>query len=402
MVLRSGDRFRLIQARQTAFSAIALGALALGCIVTEVPGHDPMELPSAGRGGAAGRGGSGGAAGAGGSTIVIGVGGTTPAGSGGASGSAGMAVSPYPSPESGLFPPGIGTPPPGSCGATAGTVPALFCDQMVRNVAPAARVFYSWTTREQAEELRRDRVLLTRTETLGLGRGYAFTSIDALAARGTGPENELLARLSGELFTKVRYAWPHAWATRMGWPGEDYGDELVRIVLKPEAWIVVVSDTVGMAVIDQSNGLVPIEEALLHSERIGAVFFYKLDVTGNGSFLQCSGGYREFIIGNEAMVEEWSLGSDTIRNEIEADATRLETLLETVRGKPLNFTPAAFNQSVACYWNNTPGDELSVYAHSLAIPSEYYVPLPEALATLAQTLRATPFGTEPLVVRPGG
>jgi len=400
----SGDRFRLVQARRTAFSAIALGAIALGCAFD--PGNTSAAGltggASAGTGGGAGTSGSGGAGGSGGSSIVIGAGGTVPAGTGGASGAGGMVAPPGPSPESGLQSPGIGTPPASSCEGTDSVAPALFCDQMVWNVAPAERVFYSWTTREQADELRRDRVLLTRTETPGLGRGYAFTSIDALAARGTGPENTLLARLSSELFTKVRYAWPHAWATRMGWPGEDYGDELVRIVLKPEAWIVVVSDTVGMAVIDLSNQLVPIEEALLHSERIAAVFFYKREVTGNGSFYDCSGGYREFIVGNEAMIEEWSLGSDTIRDQVEADATRLEGLLEAVRAAPPNVTPATFNEDVVCYWDNAAVGEIGAYTHSLAIPSDYYVPLPAALATMIETLRSTSFGAEPLIVKPGG
>jgi hypothetical protein len=270
------------------------------------------------------------------------------------------------------------------------------------NASPAKRVLYSWTTPEQAAELRRDRVLLTRTETAGLGRGYAFTSMDELAARGSGPAHQLLARLSGELFTKVRYAWPNAWATRMGWPGEDYGDQLVRIVLKPEAWIVVVSDRVGMAVIDMNNELVPIEQALAESERIGAVFFYRVDIQGQGTFSSCSGGYREFIVGNEAMIEEWSLGTEQLRNQLEADAALIEGMLERVREVPPAVTPATFNEHVVCQWDQQPSTEADVYVRCLSLPSENYAPLPAQLAALSEALRAGLFEPDPLVVTPGG
>jgi hypothetical protein len=297
---------------------------------------------------------------------------------------------------------GAGDAEAGAGGETGRPIAPLFCDQMVWNSAPAHRVLYTWTTPEQLAELRRDRVLLTRTETPGLGRGYAFTSIDALAARGDAPENQLLAMLSRDLFRKVRYAWPHPWATRQGWPGEDYGDALVRVVLKPDAWIVVVHDDRGMAVIDLDNQPVPIADALAHPERIAAVFFVKTDVTGNGSFFECSGGYREFIIGNEAMIEEWSVATDEIRARLEEDIARLDRFFERVR--PLTTVPGSteFNRSVACNWDAAPFGELDTYARALAIPSAYYLPRAAEVAAIAETLRASLPAQGPLIVRPGG
>jgi hypothetical protein len=290
----------------------------------------------------------------------------------------------------------------GGVGAGGAGAPR-FCDEVMWNSAPARRTLYSWTTAEQVAELRSDTsALLTRTETAGLGRGYAFTAIDALAALGNAPENALLAKLSNELFLKVRYAWPNAWATRMGWPGEDYGDQLLRIVLKPEAWIAIVSDGQGIAVVDMNNQPVPIADALANSERIGAIYFFKRDVTGYGTFFSCSGGYREFIVGNEAMIEEWSLGTNEIRAQILADAERIEDLLTAVRASPPNVDPATFNQYVVCYWDDPPSDDVGRYERSLSIPSEYYTPLPEELANLSQTLRASLFDPDPLVVHPGG
>ena len=387
--------------RRVAFCGVTLGALTFAACEQADLHDDLLDNGVSARAGSFASGGAPSAAGAGGSggtiTITGGSAGTGPlAPSGG-----GASPAPYLDPASGLTFPGIGS------SLSDPTCPASssgyrFCDQMVWNVAPAHRTLYSWTTAEQAAELRAGSVLLTRTETPGLGRGYAFTAIDALAARGSAPENQLLAKLSGDLFVKVRYAWPNAWATRMGWPGEDYGDQLLRVVLKSEAWILVVSDGVGIAVIDMNNQLVPIADALANVERIGAVYFYKRDVTGRGSFQSCSGGYREFIVGNEAMVEEWSLGTADIRDQILADATLVEAFLSDVRQQPPNVDPATFNQEVVCSWDGAAVDQLGYYERALSIPSEYYAPLPEALANLSQTLRASVYDPDPLIVRPGG
>ena len=405
MTLRKPSR-REESRRNGALYGLTLGALTIaGCEHADYHDSPADGGRPAARAGAAGAPSVQAAGGSGGSlSLTAGNGGTDltpPDNSGsGALGGTGGSPPPYIDPASGLVFPGVGEAPSDETCAP-GASPS-FCDQMIYNVAPARRTLYSWTTAEQVAELRADKVLLTRTETAGLGRGYAFTAIDALAARGSAPENQLLAKLSSELFVKVRYAWPNAWATRMGWPGEDYGDQLLRIVLKAEAWIVVVSDGVGIAVIDMNNELVPIADALAHSERIGAVYFYKRDVTGQGTFQSCSGGYREFIVGNEAMVEEWSLGTAEIHDRIVADAALIEDFLGELRAKPSNVDPATFNQDVVCSWDYGPSDEVGRYERSLSIPSEYYAPLPEALATLSQTLRAGLFEPDPLTVRPGG
>jgi hypothetical protein len=398
--------FVLEAARRAAFTGVTLGVVwVVGCAFdsAQSPGNPRMTSGGTGFAGAGGTlmGGGAGAGGAGG-TISVGEldGGLVLGGGSGGTGT-------------GLTSPGIGVPSGQiTCDANAPAPDAgvdqnaarrsAFCPQMMWNASPAKRVLYSWTTPEQAMELRRDRVLLTRTETVGLGRGYAFTSMDELAARGSGLAHQLLARVSGELFTKVRYAWPNAWATRMGWPGEDYGDQLVRIVLKPEAWIMVVSDRVGMAVIDMNNELVPVEQALAESHRIGAVFFYRVDVQGQGTFSSCSGGYREFIVGNHAMIEEWSLGTEQIRDQLETDATLIEGLLESVRETPSTVAPATFNQNVVCQWDYPPTTEVDAYVRCLSLPSENYAPLPAQLAALSDALRAAVFEPDPLVVKPGG
>jgi hypothetical protein len=200
-------------------SSVALGTLVLGCLFEQ-------EGPVGGMGGTtsstAGAGPTHGISGAGSGGAV----GISGAGTGGAAGIGGASVQVPVVSQGGtpainvaeLPPAPIGTPPGfgGAGGMASPAKSALFADQVVWNMAPAQRVLYSWTTAEQIAELRRDRVLLTHTETAGLGRGYAFTSIDALAARGSSSSHKLLGRLSQELFLKARFAWPHPWAARMG------------------------------------------------------------------------------------------------------------------------------------------------------------------------------------------
>lgn len=368
-----------------ATSGLTLGALALGAC--QLQGLAESETASGGNAGSdAGRGGA-----------MLG-------GGGGAQVGVGVAGSQGPSVPIGGGP--VVTPPEGFGGAPATTPPAegqmaLFQDQVVWNVAPAHRVLYSWTTQEQLEELRRDRVLFTRTERPGLGPGYAFHAIDELAQQSAGATHELLTML-GSLFAKARFAWPHPWATRMGWPGEDYGSELVRIVLKAEAWIVVVEEGGSTTVIDMENRPVSVEDALQHPERIGAIFFFRITFSGQGSFSTCSGGYREFIVGNENMIEEWSIETPEIRARLEADVQRFEAFFAIVRGAPPSADPETFNGRVTCNWFVPGKGEIEIYERSLAIPSENYIPRPAAIAAIIETLRASLFEPNPLIVRSGG
>lgn len=279
------------------------------------------------------------------------------------------------------------------------------CDQRVRADSLAHRELYTWTTAEQVAELRAGGRLLIVGQTEGQERGHAFTAIEGLAAAGSGTAQMLLGRLS-ELFRYFRYAWPHPWATRMGWPGENYGDELVRVVLKQEAWIASVRAG-AVSVVDLDNQPVPLEDALSTAERIAAIFFEKDAASGGpecirGSFDQAigSGGYREFILGSEAMIEEWSLSTPEIRARIDADIARLRRFLEATRGGAVSAEN--FNARVVCawQWGDGPG-ELGAYEQSLAIPSDLYVPTAQNVANLIDTLSSDPFDPDPLVVRPG-
>ena len=123
-----------------------------------------------------------------------------------------------------------------------------------------------------------------------------------------------------------------------------------------------------------------------------------------GSFTEGNNGYREFIVGNLAMVEEWSLTTQAIRDRLSANISLLTRFLSAIRDCPSSTNPDAWNVAVACSWLAPKRDqytEVSAYEFSLAIPSDNYLPIPERIAGMIDTLRADLFDPDPLLVTPG-
>ena len=300
----------------------------------------------------------------------------------------------------------------GAAGAGCGfeTVAApVFLDQMVEGNTPARLELYSWTTDAQASALRADRVLFSQNGDDGLGPGYALMYLRQLAAsEAAGLElGKLASVLSGELFAKPRYAWPEPWATRMGWPGENYGGQLLRIVLKPEAWVVVVRSGT-LAVTDAQNKPVSWADALANPTRLGAIFYQRDGSAGGpqcGSFQNGGNGYREFVLGNLAMVEEWSLGTQKVLDRLQANIEQLTRFFEQARACPaVGASASSWNASVSCSWDAPSGGPYSeqvAYEQALAIPSENYLAEPKRIAQIIETLQGDLFQLDPLVVVPG-
>jgi hypothetical protein len=372
-----GGRRQLLA--RTALSSLAL-ILAVALAGCERPSYETVDEARAGSGGAASNPppgfGAGGTSAAGTSGIIIGFGGT-----------------------------GVIQPP---CQLVQSDVP-VFAARGVSNLTPARRELFSWTTAEQAAEIRAGGVLMTRTEREGLGPGYAMEVLAKFAV-GTSPDpvwvaqRELAKLLSGPQFEKARYAWSEPWATRVGWPGEDYGDQLLRMVLREDAWLAVYGSG-RLTVVDMNNQVIPITEAVAYPERFAGVFFVNGTSDGGpncgGSFRSGGYGYREFIIGNEAMIEEWSLGTSEIRARIEADAALVRSFFERVRPCPPSLDAYSWNLDVCCRWSDSPYDgELGAYEAALAIPSANYLPQAAPLAALLQALEQSLFEPDPFVVEP--
>jgi hypothetical protein len=276
-----------------------------------------------------------------------------------------------------------------------------FAEQVV-TVIGEQRVFYSWTTDEQVAELREGMELFSRSERPGLGRGVLFDSLADYALTGDSDGASLAGILASETFVKARFAWPNPWATVLGFPGETYGDQLLKIELSDEAWIAFF-DGHSLRVFDVNNAPVTIETALAEPARIGAIFHVSEAEAGSsycGTFTSGGVGFREFALGNIAMVTRWSLATEEIRQRLQADIAELrafEGQLACVG------ETSGWSNDVICAWSNgfASGSALSNYDFSLGLPSELYRPSVTNLEALIAVLEASLPTGEPLVVTPG-
>lgn len=269
----------------------------------------------------------------------------------------------------------------------------------------ARRTLYTWTTRAQVEELVKNRVLLTRSESPEHGASY----FDQVLARRAGEKDPLAMLLRTSAFARARFAWPAPWATLLGTGDESYGDELVQITLKPEAWIVVLRASVSeLEVIDLEDRPVPVAGVLAHPERIAAVHFIQ-DKPATGIAMSTAGpeermAYREFVVCNESMIASWSLHTEEIRGELGSSAAAMTALGRFLEAYPAKIqVPGMWHVSVARQtWKlseptRTP---LGFYEASLAFPNQKYFPEAKALLALADKLRAIPMDGPMIVQTP--
>jgi hypothetical protein len=265
-------------------------------------------------------------------------------------------------------------------------------------------VFYSWTTDEELDELRANPVLLTRSE----ANDGAHTTLSA-AVGALGDQGVALAEvLTGGAFEKGRYAWTNAWAMRQGWPGESYGNRLLRIVLKPEAWIVLLYQN-QFSVTDMSGNSIELGAALGSPERIAAVYYVNsgegdLDLCGPPQRDGCATGtYREYFINNEKMVKEWSFDTKEILDELHDSIDFVEIMRDqTEPGPSPTMASCDFTRDAFCTWyrqfaGNKPGDE---YLFGLALTNEYYRRTTSNLDDLHDALKDSLFEPDPFVHEP--
>jgi hypothetical protein len=289
-------------------------------------------------------------------------------------------------------------------------VEALLSSDVVRPGAVARKVLYSWTTDRQVMELRSTPTLLTRSESSTNGRTN-LSSVLATRASAGEPMAQLLSRPE---FQKGRYAWSNAWATRRGWPDESYGRQLLRIVLKPEALIAIFSVN-NVWLIDMEDREVDVALGLAQPERIAAVYFVNGGSAGSsacGTFAKCpAGAYREFFINNERMVQEWSLGTESILRELQRSITLVQALRDSLVSDLVEAREeCAFATATLCAWlgewglgaANPPSARaaLEKYRQALALTSEYYEPTVANMDALLADLRASLFTPDPLTHEP--
>jgi hypothetical protein len=183
----------------------------------------------------------------------------------------------------------------------------------------ARRVLYTWTTAEQIAELRTTKRLLSREESPAHGASYYEQYLHGLATRG----DAIAKLLDTTTFAKSRFAWPAPWATSQGMGDEQWGDQLIRVTLKQDAIVLAVSSRAGtFTARDLDNRVIPLDVVTQHPERIGAVYFE-------------TDRYREMILCNESMIASWSVGTQNITDELEAEARAIVALAAELRAHPV-------------------------------------------------------------------
>lgn len=312
--------------------------------------------------------------------------------------------------------------------ALVNTDQPTFADQVVAGPTLVTRELYSWVSDEDAAALRTDKNLFHQSA----GNGAPFTML-------VGPiyataDETMLAHALSAAFQLGRYAWPEPWAIRMGWPGHDPGGNLLRIVLKPDAYVAVLQPG-RLEVIDGQGRPVATTDALAHPERIGAIFFD----TSTPGCSSAGSGYREFLVGNLAAIEEWSFGTQFALDRLNSNIRQLARFLNNIRSCPNSSDEPIWAQDAHCTWSDplttlvlgaagaagAPGtadsgvgsvggtglesgpvppgigtEELS-YDRALALPNANYFAAPAPIAAIIETLTGDLFKPDPWIVTPG-
>jgi hypothetical protein len=173
---------------------------------------------------------------------------------------------------------------------------------------------YSWTTDDSVKELRRTHTLITKTQSTI----YGPAMFDRLLDISTETMSLVLRQPS---LAKRRFAWSSPWATIMGFPGETYGNRLVRIKLKPDAIIGRFDASAPtpwrFATLDGKE--IAEEDVKKEIHRLAAVYHvHKANVKPSGPFFGGS-SLREYVLCNESMIEEWSVGTEQTQARLERD-----------------------------------------------------------------------------------
>ena len=231
---------------------------------------------------------------------------------------------------------------------------------------------WTWTTPEQIRGLEKWGLLFTRTERPDVGKGFAFNVL------GTWKDDATAQLLLSERFEKGRFAWTNPWATCLGFGGETYGSELIRIELKAGSVFTRFSSRSGPP------------EAVTDSARLAGFFFENDSADLDGA--QCStfrgdGGWREVYVGDEQRVAGWSRRSRNISAQLERDISTLSRLSRDLSSVKVPDV-CSWLQSVKRAWWGEGTGSLAEYARQLAFASPEYRPTPENLRRLITTLQA--------------
>ncbi len=244
---------------------------------------------------------------------------------------------------------------------------------------------YSWTSVEGVLNLRASKRLLVATASTGGFLSPFLQMLTATATRSTPRGRIAKLLLTHPALLRRRYTWTAPFATVMGMGKRTYGTSLIRIQLRPEAWIgrFAIGDEIRF--IDANGAIVPHADVVKAPERIGAMFHVFAEQPA----------FREYVVASEAMVERWSIATPEIHAVVDDE-------IELVREvRDAGFTAAGAEASATPSWRRKPAGNVEQLWHaSLAFDNERYRARPTQLDAIAVALAAyDPAGTP--VVHPG-
>src|SRR5262245_52917838 len=244
------------------------------------------------------------------------------------------------------------------------------------------RALYTWTTRDQIDGLARTKQLLSREESPTLGGTYSEQVMHALAQAG----DPIAKLVDTTTYAKSRFAWLAPWATRLGWPGEEYGDQLIRVTLADRAIVLALSTATGsFEARDMQNRPVSRDDVLAHPERIAAIYFVSdAGAPPAASVPRPVTTYREYILINESMIESWAAGTDDVSRELAQEAIELEVVARWLADRPPQ--PLAVRHG----WAAAPTTPEAAYAAALAFDNPKYKLTYKTIKHLIEVLRTAP------------
>ncbi|MCC7535296.1 MAG: hypothetical protein IT379_03750, partial [Deltaproteobacteria bacterium] len=192
-------------------------------------------------------------------------------------------------------------------------------------------------------------------------------------ARTSSPISRLL---SAPGLARRRFAWTAPWATVLGMPRERYGDRLVRILLRPEAIVGRFLDGTrdAWSFSDLGGRNVPARTVLRDPSRLAAVYHEgPRTSSASGTFVRTE-TFREIVVVNESMIEQWEVATPAIVERLARDATLVRALVSSLG-------PARDSaRELTARWARRPPRPTieQLYAAAIALPTVLYVERREA------------------------
>lgn len=292
-----------------------------------------------------------------------------------------------------------GSPPVDPCGLDRrGGTPA-FATQAISDALPVRAEAYLQLTDDEAATLKETHTLVPKPPIVVATQLSML--LGQLRSSSTQSQATLVSALA-ERFRWTRTTWANPWALRLvEHPASEHMNP-VRIVFKKDAWFARIAGRI-VSVLDVNNSPVTLEAASAAPDRIAAIY-YVIDDETPAAANACENGRRELALGNEAMVESFSIGTKEILARIDADLGAFATLFQAARpcssvdkGGGVTFR----NYSVCTTWDYFDAlTEYSAYVWSLSTPVESYKPSSQNISNLVEALKLDRFEPDPFEATP--